>query len=192
MIFQVLDNKKDCFGIYREGEFIYDRLPADITGTWNYNSVLDGYDVDYANIFAGGRKMDEICPDNLKIRLQKREGRIRAFINAAANAKIKFDNHCMFELIPEQHLRHYCEIKNQICEWVFDNYERPANHDFLVELSQMAVEIARNPILIDQKPLKMASKDDMKARSLLNFLNGQNNDRPIHSNRRNYFLWFNY
>ena len=178
MIFQILDNKKDCYGIYCDGEFIYDRVPTNVTGTWNYNSSLSGHNIDFAHIYTGGRAMDEICPDNLKVRFEKRQGRIRAFINSAANAKIKIDEHCLFELVPEQHLKHYCEIKNQICEWVFNNYDRPANHDFIVDLMIMASEIAKNPVLINQEVLKKASKHDLKARSLLNFLNGKN--KPIY------------
>ena len=177
MIFQILDNKEGCFGIYREGEFIYDRLPADIRRTWNYNSVCYGRDVDYAHIYANGQSLDSICPNDLRLRFQKRQGKIRAFINSAKNAKIKMDNLCMFQIVPEQHLRHYCEIKNQICDWVFENYERPTNHDFLVDLLEMSSDIAKNPVLIDQKPLKNASKYDLKARALLNFLNGEN--KPI-------------
>ena len=84
MIFQILDNKEGCFGIYKNGEFIYDRLPADIRGTWNYNSSLNGHGISFANIYAGGRKMAEVCPDDLKVRLEKRQGKIKAFINSAS------------------------------------------------------------------------------------------------------------
>jgi hypothetical protein len=83
----------------------------------------------------------------------------------------------MFDIVPEQHLKHYCEIKNEICAWIFERYDKPANHDFLVDLHQMAHDIAQNPILIDQNTLKKASKSDMKAKALLNNLNGEN--RPI-------------
>ena len=123
MLFQILDNKDECFGMYINGEFIYDRMPANTSGTWNYNSVCHGHNINFANIYAGGRKMSDVCPEDLKNRLQKRQGKIRSFINAASNAKINMDNRCMFEIVPEQHLRHFCEIKNQICEWVFDNYD---------------------------------------------------------------------
>jgi hypothetical protein len=177
MIFQILDNKEECFGIYKNGDFIYDRLPADITGTWNYNSNLRGHNINFAHIYAGGRSMDEVCPDDLKLRLQKREGRIKAFINSAVNAKINVGNQCMFDLVPEQHLKHYCEIKNQICQWVFNNYDKPDNHQFVVDLYEMASDIQKNPVLIDHNVLKKASKSDMKARALVNFLNGQN--KPI-------------
>jgi len=177
MIFQILDNKQDCFGLYRNGEFIYDRLPHDITGTWSWNSNLGGLNINYADIYAGGRTMDSICPDDLQIRFQKRQEKIKSFINAAINAKIKIDEFCIFEVVPETHLRHYCEVKNQICEWVFANCERPDNHDLIVDLQNMAGDISRRPILIDHERLKKHARSDMKAKALVNFLGGQN--KPI-------------
>ena len=61
--------------------------------------------------------------------------------------------------MPEHHLRHYCEVKNQISQWGFDNYERPSNHDFIVDLYVMAETISQNDVLVDQEVLKKASKD---------------------------------
>jgi len=173
MIFQILDSKDSCFGLYKGGEFIYDRLPADITGTWGYNNCLSDHNIDYACVYVNGKTMDEICPDIYKTRLEKRKNKIRAFVNAAVNAKIKIDNQCMFEIVPETHLKHYCEVKNQICEWVFGNYEKPSNHDFLVDLFKMAGDIAKRPIQIDFDALHVSARTDLKAKSLRNFLNGE-------------------
>lgn len=177
MIFQILDDRKECYGLYSNGTFKYDRIPENVTGTWSWDQRLSDRNVDYAIIYSGGQALSDACPENLRSRLEKRENKIRAFIASAVNAKMKLDELCMFDLVPEQHLKHYCEIKNEICSWVFDTHERPANHDFLVDLHQMAHDIAQNPIIIDQKALKKASKTDLKARALLNSLNGQN--KPI-------------
>ena len=174
MIFQILDDKESCFGIYRNGEFIYDRIPHDITGTWNWNPNLAGLSVNYANVYMDGRKINEVCPEHLQKRLEKREQKIKSFINAAMNAKMKIDEFCLFDIVPEQHLKHYCEVKNQICEWIFDNCERPQNHDFIVDLQNMANDISKRPILIDQERLLKHSHNDMKAKSLRNFLGGEN------------------
>ena len=177
MIFQILDDKERCFGLYRNGEFIYDRVPHDITGTWNWHPSLSESAVDYASIYMAGKPLTDICPQHLQPRLQKREQKLKAFINSAVNAKIKIDDLCLFEVVPEQHLRHYCEVKNQICEWVFEHYDRPDNHDFIVDLQNMAAEISKRPILIDQERLLKHSHKDMKAKSLRNFLGGEN--KPI-------------
>jgi len=177
MIFQILDDRKECYGVYSNGKFRYDRIPENVTGTWSWDQRLIGRSIDYASVYSGGKTLSAACPETLRPRLEKREARIRSFINAAVNSKIKLDDLCMFDIVPEQHLKHYCEIKNEICSWIFERYDRPANHDFLVDLHQMSHQIAQNPVIIDQNTLKKASKTDQKALALLNNLNGQN--RPI-------------
>ncbi len=174
MLFQILDNKKECFGVYSNGNFTYDRVPDNISGTWNWDERLSGRNVRYASIYSGGDAILKAAPEHLRPRYEKREGKIRSFINSAVNAKIKLPEFCLFDIIPEQHLMHFCEIKNEICDWVFDHIEKPQNHDFMVDLHQMSSDIGRNPVLIDQKALKKASKTDLKARALDRSLNGQN------------------
>jgi hypothetical protein len=64
---------------------------------------------------------------------------------------------------------HYCEIKNEICNHIFDNYKKPSNHQFIVGLHEMAADISDNNVIIDHDVLKKASKIDPKARALLEF-----------------------
>ena len=166
MIFQILDDRKECYGVYSNGKFRYDRIPENVTGTWSWDQRLANRSIDYASIYSGGKTLIDACPEDLRPRLEKREERIRSFITAAVNAKVKLNELCMFDIVPEQHLKHYCEIKNEICLWIFNRYERPANHDFLVDLHQMSSDIAKNPVLIDQNALKKASKTDQKLKKL--------------------------
>jgi len=174
MLFQILDNKTECFGVYSNGNFTYDRIPDNVRGTWDWDERLIGRDIRYASIYSGGKTISAASPEHLRPRYEKREGRIRSFINSAVNAKIKLGDFCLFDLIPEQHLMHYCEIKNEICDWIFSNVEKPKNHDFMVDLAVMTNKIKQNPIIIDQNVLKKASKHDMKAMALLNSLGGKN------------------
>ena len=104
MLFQILDNKKDCFGVYSNGNFTYDRVPDNISGTWNWDERLTGRSVRYASIYSGGDTISKAAPEHLRPRYEKREGRIRSFINSAVNAKIKISDFCMFDIVPEQHL----------------------------------------------------------------------------------------
>jgi len=174
MNFQILDDRAECFGVYSNGKFTYDRIPDNVTGTWNWDRRLDNRNVCYASIYTGGQSISEAAPEHLRPRYKKREDKIKAFINSAVNAKIKLSELCLFDVIPEQHLMHYCEIKNDICDWVFKHNEKPQNHGFMVDLHIMAHQIAKNPILIDQKALKRTSKVDLKAKTLLKTLNGKN------------------
>ena len=177
MLFQLLDDRQDCFGVYSNGKFKYDRVPENITGTWSWDQRLNGRNINYANVYIGGKTLLSSAPSHLRPRLEKREEKIRAFINSAANSKIKLGEFCMFDIIPEQHLMHYCEIKNEICDWVFNNNEQPQNHGFMVDLHEMAHDISQNPILIDQNTLLKASRTDLKAKALLSSLGGRN--KPI-------------
>ena len=177
MIFQLLDDRKECYGIYTNNEFIYDRIPDNITGTWGWDSRLLLHDIDYASIYSNGRTMADVSPENLRHRLERREAKIKSFVKSAIISKFNMAEHCLFDMIPEQHLMHYCEVKNEICQYVFDNFHKPSNHGFLVDLQQMAHDISQRPVVVDQNTLKKASKDDNKARVLLAMLNGQN--KPI-------------
>ena len=69
MLFQTLDDKGECVGIYHDGELLFDfeNFPQDLTRTWGYNSFLEGYrGVDYAELYALGQSLDQACPDHLK------------------------------------------------------------------------------------------------------------------------------
>jgi len=177
VIYQILDDREECYGVYGNGKFIYDRIPENIKGTWNWDKRLHNRSVDYASIYVGGKSLNDVAPDNLKPRLESRERKVRAFITSALNAKIKLGELCLFDIIPEQHLLHYCEIKNEICEYVFSNYPKPENHGFLVDLYEMAHDIAKNPVIVERSVLSRASKVDNKAKVLLNSL--QDGDKPI-------------
>ena len=177
MNFQLLDDKSECFGVYSNGKFTYDRIPDNVTGTWSWDKRLNNRPIRYASIYVRGQTISSACPEALRSRYTKREEKIKAFLTSAVNAKIKLPDFCLFDIIPEQHLMHYCEIKNEVCSWIFQNYERPLNHDFLVDLQQMAYDISKNPVLIDQEALKNSSRHDLKAKALLNYLGGEN--KPI-------------
>ena len=59
MIFQILDDRKECFGIYCDGEFIYDRVPSSSNRTWNWHRHLNGIPVDYASVYVAGKSIEE-------------------------------------------------------------------------------------------------------------------------------------
>ena len=51
MLFQTLDDKKECVGIYCDGELSFDNeLPVDLEKTWSYSAFLKDMDVEYAKL----------------------------------------------------------------------------------------------------------------------------------------------
>ena len=70
VIFQVIDDKDGCFGIYTNGTFIYDRFPSNMTGTWAWSRHLLDVDCDYAFVWNGGKTLSNSCPEQIKKRFE--------------------------------------------------------------------------------------------------------------------------
>ena len=121
MVFQIIDEKQGCFGVYTNGQFIYDRIPSGLRRTWTWSDHLSSGDFDFAFLWAGGKSLSEVCPDSLRPRLEAHEKKIKSHIKSFVNAKVNVQESCLFDLVPETHLRAYLETKNMICQHVFEN-----------------------------------------------------------------------
>jgi len=173
MLFQVLDDKEDCLGIYSEDKFYYGSLRDSFTRTWDWSPHLDGKDYEFARIYTNGKTLDEACPEHLTNRYNIYKNKIKAFIKSASIAKINVSDICLFDIIPEQHLMHWCQVKNEICDYVFDNYDKPANHKFLSDLSEMVHEISNREVKINHNKLFSYAPNDYKAKTLWKKFGGQ-------------------
>jgi len=174
MIFQILDDKQECLGIYAENKFYYGRLKRSFEKTWDWSPHLSDDDYEYARIWCGGKTLEDVCPERLKDRYDVHKRKVRAFIKAASTALINLDDICLFDTIPQRILGHFCQIKNEICEHVFSTFEKPANHRFMIDLSQMVYEISHNPVVLNHNKLFSYQKTDNKAKSLWKTCGGQN------------------
>ena len=155
MIFQSLDDKIHCIGIYCDGQLTFDETPNNLTETWEHVPRLsDLEDVKYAKLYCRGKSLNEVCPDNLKSRWDKIQNKLKAFIKSFTISKISFEEHCFYELVPKRFLMEYCEIKNRICKHVFDTYSEPDNYDFMLKLSIITGKIESRPLNIDREVLR--------------------------------------
>ena len=166
MIFQIIDDKQNCFGVYTNGEFIYDRIPSSLRSTWAWSHHVVGGDFDYAFVWCGGKSLRQVCPDNLKTRLETYEKKIKSHIKSHIKAKINVQESCLFDLVPETQLRGYLEVKNYICQHVFDTIEKPANYTFLAQTYETIKEIEQQNLKVDWELVDRLSKDDPKAMSI--------------------------
>ena len=162
MLFQTLDDKKECVGIYY-GELLFDkRLPDDITHTWSYSSFLRDREIEYAKLYCGGVTLDKACPEALTERWEASRDKLKAFIKSFNTARVSLDENCFFDLVPEKFLIEFCRVKNQICEHIFDNYEKPKNYDYLVSLTEIIEDIKYRRLNINPKNLSMFEADHRK------------------------------
>ena len=123
MIFQTLDDKSQCVGIYADGRLFFDNFPEGLTKTWKYTGSLRDRDVDYAWMRVQGATMAEVAPEHLQEPLERAQKRLAAYVKSFKLAKINMRDHCIFDLVPQDFLKEFCEIKNQITEHVFDTYD---------------------------------------------------------------------
>ena len=65
MTFQTLDDKRDCKGVFYNGDFYFDKLPRNLDRTWAWSEHLGDYDVEFAEIWMDGKDIGECCPDHL-------------------------------------------------------------------------------------------------------------------------------
>tara|TARA_Y100000592_G_scaffold15311_1_gene22303 strand:- start:9510 stop:10685 length:1176 start_codon:yes stop_codon:yes gene_type:complete len=173
MIFQILDDKRDCLGLFSNGEFYYGHIKRSFEKTWDWSPHLSDDDYEYARIWCGGKSLEEACPEHLVDRLEIHKKKVKNFVKAASIAKINISDICLFDIIPEQALLHWCQVKNEICEYVFENYTKPANHKFMIDLSKLVHDISNNPVVLNQDLLFNYQKTDYKAKSLWKSFGGK-------------------
>jgi hypothetical protein len=154
MLFQTLDDKAECFGIYTGGQVHYENLPTDLTRTWDYSTHLDSAPIEYAQMYCGGRPLSEVCPAHLKPEWDAVAQRMRAYLNSFTEAKISLAEHCFYNLVPERFLVDLCEVKNSICDFVFENYQKPENYDFMMDVVRLTTDINHHRLCIDKHPMR--------------------------------------
>jgi len=170
LIFQAIDDKKECIGVYAEGRLHYEDFPQPLTGTWKYTGSIEGDAVDYAMLWSNGCSLKEACPANLQEALHSVTNRMKAYRRSFELGKINIREHCIFDLIPEDFLMEYCDVKNQISAHVFETYKPPAHYEHLVATSKLLHKIKYQELNLTNencKELYYSSRARQKANELI-------------------------
>ena len=149
MLFQTLDDKKECIAIFKDGDLFYGDLPSDLSRTWKYTSALQDMPVEYASLYCGSKSLGEVCPERLSAKWKDINDRLRAFLISFRESKVSLHENCFFDLVPERFLLEYCSLKDEITEHVFGSYTKPSNYDFLLDLSKVLESIKYNKLNIN-------------------------------------------
>ncbi len=171
MLFQTLDDKKECVGVYSNGELRFGDIPQNLSRTWSYSNFLEGKDIEYASIYCNGKSLDKVCPAHLLTDWERVSNRLKAFMRANHLAKVNLEQNCFFDLTPERFLKEYCEVKNKICDWIFKNYQRPVNYDHLYKIQEVLSDIRYKKVNFDEKAL-LNHWSDNKAKVLYHKFKG--------------------
>ena len=160
MIFQTLDDKKECVAVYCDGQLHQDQDMSSLalSRTWNYAAFLQDLDIEYANLYCLGESLSSACPDHLRREWEAVSERLRSYHRAFSIAKVDLKELCFYDLVQEESLVEFCEVKNRITQYVLENYEKPKNYDFLSDLSKVIHEIRYQELNLNIRNL-----DNMRA-----------------------------
>ena len=177
MLFQLMDNKEQCLGYCADGKLHFsEELPEDLSRTWKYSPALaNNRRIQYASFYCGGEPIEQVCPEHLKHRLDTHSSKLKAFLRSFVEAKVSLEENCFFDLIPDKFLLNYYDVKNEITQYVLDNYDKPENYRFLLRLAMMLEEMKARPLNIDLTCLR----EDMHRVQVKNFVQKVKRSKPV-------------
>ena len=157
MIFQTLDDKTECVGIYTGQDLIFDEknFPNDLQKTWKYTPYLRGLDVEYASLYLEGVNLKDVLPEYLRDDWDDVSKQIAAFRRSLAVSKVDTNQNCFFDLVPKRFLIDFCEVKNKITEYVFNNIDKPIRYEFYKHVSMMLEDIGNRRVSIDPQKVSV-------------------------------------
>ena len=140
--FQTLDDKSECVGIYCDGELFFNEdLPEALSRTWSYAGFLGDKNIEYAQLYCGGKSLEEVCPEVLRPRWEGVKKKYLAFLKSFQTSRVSLNKNCFYDLVPQKFLLEWCYVRDLICQHVFENYERPHNYDYLLQLTKAMEDI---------------------------------------------------
>ena len=146
MLFQTLDDKKECIGVFTDGKLNFDSIPKELTKTWKASSSVRKRNTEYAWIYANGKDLDLVCPEELQPELKSLSKKFKAYLKAFSIANVPMEEICFFDLVPQRFLLDWCGVKNQISQHVFDTHKKPKNHDHLASIHELLVDISNQKL----------------------------------------------
>ncbi len=174
MLFQALDDKEVCVGVYANDKFYFKKIPKNLTKTWSYSAFLKDKDVEYASLYCEGKSLEEVCPAYLKKDWDKVKDRLTAFYRAAAEVKLDLNMHCVHNVMPPHFLKELCRVKNKITQHVITVHKKPTNYEQLLSVTKVLTEIKNRKLNLDLNLLD-DKRHELKTR---NFLKRMKNTLP--------------
>ena len=165
-VFQIIDDKKECTGLFIDNKIEHREIAGDLQGTWSYHPLLGESEAALASLYCAGKSIEDVCPDHLQDRWEVRKKKIHSFIKSFLTARVNLDDICFYDLVPDAHLVHYYSLKNEITQYVLDNYPRPKNYGFLRDTTKTIYDISQQDVKIDWNYLKRHYESDLKAKSI--------------------------
>ena len=166
MLFQTFDDKQHCFMVYREAKFHKDIAPM-CSKTWSYASYLRDKEVEYASLYVADKTLEELCSENQKTLYDSIQSKIKSVIKTCNKTGLDLSKICLYEVIPRHMLAQWAELKNDICENVFTNYEKPTNYEQLLKISKVIADVKQRHLNLDLSKIIQLTIQDRNTYKLI-------------------------
>jgi len=160
VLFQTLDNKDQCIGIYCDGGLIFNaqHFPQELDATWSYAPYLRDREIEYASLYLEGKNLKDYVPEYLEDDWGDVSSKIRAFNRSLEIAAVDREETCFYDLVPERFLMDYCEVKNQITQHILQTIPRPDRYTFHRAIAQMIGDIGSRTVQVDHAHIRALGK----------------------------------
>jgi uncharacterized protein YozE (UPF0346 family) len=161
MIFQTLDDKSECVGIYTDHRLLFDleEFPDTLTTTWKYAPYLRGLDIEYVSLYLEGGSIADNVPEYLQEDWEDVAKKIAAFKRSLVLSQVNTLENCFFDLVPQRFLLDFCEVKNKITEHILKSTPKPKRYEFYRHVSMMLEDMAQHPVRLNQRTIRSYEKD---------------------------------
>lgn len=170
MIFELIDSKHICNSCYVNGEIVSFSENIEFTHTWDYSPLLKDKKYELASLYCGTKNIEDACSNELRERYVYLKSKVKSYLKSFITAAVSLEENCFFDLTPIHFIHELFSVRAEIIRYIFDNYKRPENYDFLYDLNRMLIEIS------DRK-IKINVKDTILVKEIKNFSKFKNNVR---------------
>ena len=154
MLFQVLDHKKDCVGYFANNHIHATGVVPDTGITWELSDHMRGEVYELGRIYSHGAPLTDVCPEDMKADWDRIKKALRSCLKAFRTARLSLDDNCLYDVVPETLLYEYLNAKNKITDYVIQTYPRPKNHDAMLNLNRMLMDVGSRRLNFNIDPIK--------------------------------------
>jgi hypothetical protein len=170
--FQAIDDKQECVGIYHDGRLYFENFPPSLQVAWSYSPSYISDGVEYMSLYCGNAPLIDVCPDHLKESLEKAEKKLKACLKSFSIAKINFQDHCFFDLVPKDFLMEYLDVKTKITQHVYETHQKPENYDFLIKATALISKLGHQNLNLNNKDCRNISNSHSSLTKIKSLLSG--------------------
>jgi len=138
------------YGLYLSNNIFYKNFNKFSSHTWEHDIDM-GDGLDYAYVWSQGKSLEEACPEHLSEGFSQISKKISSFFKSFNAVGLKVSKSNVEHVFPKKVLSTYLTYLNEISDYVFENYEKPENYEFMCELHKFCKTIESQPLKVNLK-----------------------------------------